>query len=195
LCRVLTDFARRNQVLAVAAGVAVVALVWLTGTAMLRVMPLSPRQSPILAALTYSAGLEETFKLLALLLLWRVSRLRPARDLLPAATGIACGFAAAENVLVLWSAADPAIMLFQRIAIALPLHLACAAIMTSIITRRGPCTAMRLLPALLAAIVAHAAYDAASFADLQTMPFVIAAVLFVFTCHAWWRYLRRTHVA
>lgn len=187
----LTDFAPRFGVASIGAGAVVVALVWLTGTAMLRVMPLSPLQSPVLAALIYGAGLEETFKLLALLLLWQILRLCPARDLLPAATGIACGFAAAENILALWWAAYPAVALFGRIAMALPMHLACAAIMASILARRGPWSAARVAAALLATVVPHAAYDATSFADLQTLHLAILAVLVVFTCVAWWHHPRR----
>ena len=192
LCWALTDFARRDRMAAVGAGVAVLALVWLTGTALLRVLPVSPRQSPILAALTYGAGLEETFKLLAFLLLWRALRLRPPRDLLPAATGLACGFAAAENVLALWWAAHPAMALFHRVAMALPAHMGYAAIMAGILARRGAWPATRqVVAALLATIVAHAAYDAAALAGLQTMTRLILAALVVFTCWAWWRHLRR----
>jgi PrsW family intramembrane metalloprotease len=186
----LTDFAWRNRLLAASAGAVVVALVWLTGTALLRVMPMSPLQSPLAAALIYGAGLEEIFKLLALLLLWRAVRLRPSRDLLPAATGIACGFAAAENVLALWWATYPVMSLFQRIAMALPMHLAFAAIVASILARHGLRAATRVIAALLAVIALHTGYDAASFAGLQTMPLVILVVLGVFACRAWRLHLR-----
>ncbi len=190
LCRLLPGFAQRERVLALGTGIVVVALVWTVGTLILLAFPLSPRRSPVLTAFTYGAGLEETAKLLALLVLWRIGRVPAARDLLPVATGIACGFAAAENILTLWKAAYPMRAVFERTLLALPAHMAYAAIMVEVLARVDPPFGRRgLVLALVAAILCHGVYDALSLAGLRDLTWLMAALLAAITVWAWRRRL------
>jgi hypothetical protein len=193
LCRGASDFARRDRVLAVATGAAAVVLVWAVATRLLLVLPVSPRRSPILAAFTYAAGLEETVKLLGLVILWRFMRAHSARDLLPAATGIACGFAAAETILTFWAAHYPMLAFVERVFLALTAHMAYAAIMAGVLGRIDPpFGAGGLLLALVAAIVCHGVYDALSFAGLHELAWLMAALSAAVTAAAWWRHRRRS---
>jgi RsiW-degrading membrane proteinase PrsW (M82 family) len=192
LCCLVPGLVRRDRVLALGAGILVVALVWTVAAVVLPVFPLSPRASPVLAAFTYGAGLEETSKLLALLVLWRLGRAAAARDPLPFATGIACGFAAAENILTLWRAAHPMRALFERMLLALPAHTAYAAIMAAVLARVHPSFGARgCALALLAAILCHGLYDAVSLAGLRDLTCLIAALLAAITAWAWWHRLRQ----
>jgi hypothetical protein len=180
-------------VLAFVSGPVVVALAWRVGTLLLRVMPIAPRQSPFLAAFFYSAGLEESLKLVALLALWCAVRARSPRDLLPIATGIACGFASAENVLALWSAAHPATAFVERMTMALLAHIAYAAVTAVILAAVAPPLSARGIgAALLVAILLHGAYDAAAFADLSWATLALLAALGAFAVVTWWRRLQAT---
>ena len=106
--------------------------------------------------------------------------------------GIACGFAAAENILTLWKAAYPMRAVFERMLLALPAHMAYAAIMAAVLARVVPRFGARgLVLALLAAILCHGVYDTLSFAGLRDWTWLTAALFAAITAWAWWRHLRQ----
>jgi hypothetical protein len=94
-------------------------------------VPHLPGFAPFNAGLFLIALPQEALKLAGL---YAVS---PKRVPLIQATGVACGFAAAENVLTLAYAPDPTTVLTTQLMFALPTHLALAAIAADVLARCG----------------------------------------------------------
>lgn len=191
LCRGEAEVAWRDRVLALGGGIVAAALILAAAPHVRALIPLAPRQSPILTAFVYAAVPEETVKLAALLLVGRLTWDRPPQHWLPAATGIACGFAAAETVFILWAATDPWGALPGRLLVALPAHLGIAAVAAAMLARSGSVLSVGAVASVLvAAIVLHGAADAAFFARQQWLGYAVVASLAAFAGRAWWRRLR-----
>ncbi|MBS0641009.1 MAG: PrsW family glutamic-type intramembrane protease [Acetobacteraceae bacterium] len=189
LCAAVHDVGRRTQVLSLAVGLAACATIfWGAVPFLLRVLPFRPFQAPATMALVYAAVPEEIVRFLALLLLWHWTQPRSGRDVLVLTTGIACGFAAFEGALGIWFAAHPWAMLAERLMVGLPVHVALAAIVAAIAAPLGRMPDRRyLIPAWIAAVLAHWLFDAIWFADWRGMAYGLVTLYAAFAGFAWWR--------
>jgi hypothetical protein len=148
------------------------------GPALHVVVPHMPGFAPLNAALIYSALPEEALKLAAL----RAVASRPVP--LVAATGVACGFAAAENVLALAYAGDPSGALVELLVFAWPVHLALAAIAVEVLARAG--TGLRGYGlAFLVVMPLHTLFDTLIFAGWVQVGMAVIATAFLIALGVW----------
>ena len=143
-------------------------------------MPHVPGFAPFNAALVYAAIPEEALKLAAL------AMLSPRRALFLAATGVACGFAAGENVLAAAYAGGSSAMLAARLLVAWPAHLSLAAVAAEVLTRTGLDIRGYLL-AFLCVMPLHALFDTLFFMGWSQMGTAAVAAAFLIAL-AIWRY-------
>ncbi len=164
--------------IALAAGALGALVLYALGPPLRALVPLIPGFAPFNAALVYAALPEEALKLAAL-------RAVAARRVpLVAATGVACGFAAAENVLALAYAADPSGTLLERLAIAWPAHLSLAALAVEVLARQGLGLRGYGL-AFLVVMPLHTLFDTLFFAGWVEAGMAIIATSFLVALGVW----------